>query len=94
MYLLSGPERPDRWQWRRDAYVRINSAERVGMPTFRAVRMEQEVVEVPKSEVVVALSLSEPAVVTRAHFEKDLAVHQQSEKFDTRKIVLSTEPFD
>jgi hypothetical protein len=45
------------------------------MPTFRAARMEQKIMEVPKNEVDVTLGLSEPAVATSADFEKDLAIH-------------------
>src|ERR1700730_3752208 len=56
--FLSGPAGPHGRQWRNDAGIRINSAQGVGVPAFRAARVEQKIVKVPKNEVVVALGRS------------------------------------
>ena len=55
------------------------------MPAFRAARVEQKIVKVPKNEVVVALGLSQ-AAASSVDLEKDLAIHQQSEKLDPRVL--------
>ena len=92
--LLSGPAGPHRRQRRNDARIRINSAQRVGVPAFRAARVEQKIVKVPKNEVVVTLGRSEATVAGGVDLEKDLAIHQQGEKLDPRKTVLPAELFD
>ena len=60
----------------------------------RAARVEQKVVKVPKNEVVVTLGRSQAAVASGVDLEKDLAIHQQGEKLDPRKIGPPTEPSD
>ena len=90
----SGPAGPHRRQRRNDASIRINSAQRVGVPAFRAARVEQKIVKVPKDEVVVALGRSKAAFAGNVDLEKDLAIHQQSEKLDPRKTLLPAELFD
>ena len=92
--FLSGPAGPHRRQRRHDTRIWINPAQRVGVPAFRAARVEQKIVKVPKNEVVVTLGRSEAAVASGVDLEKDLAIHQQGEKLDPRKTVLPTEPFD
>ena len=64
------------------------------MPAFRAARVEQEIVKVPKHEVVVALGGAQAAVAGGVDLEKDLAIHQQGEKLESRKTVLPAELFD
>src|SRR5580704_2783062 len=56
--FLSGPAGPHGRQRRNDAGIRINSAQRVGVPAFRAARVEQKIVKVPKNEVIVTLDRS------------------------------------
>ena len=63
------------------------------MSTFRATRVEQKIVKVPKNEVVVTLGQAGACVSSVLYLEKDLAIDQQGEKLDPRKPVLSTEPF-
>src|SRR5580704_7005616 len=92
--FLSGPARPHRWQRRNGAGIGINSTQRVGMLAFRAARVEQKIVEVPKNEAVVTLGWPLATIVGSIDREKDLAIHQQGEKLDTRKAVLSTELFN
>ena len=77
-----------------DTRIWINSAQRVGVSAFRAARVEQKIVKVPKNEVVVTLGRSETTAASGVDLEKDLAIHQQGEKLDPRKTVLPTEPFD
>ena len=50
--------------------------------------------KVPKNEVLVTFGRSETTAAIGVDLEKDLAIHQQGEKLDPRKTVLSTEPFD
>src|SRR3984893_10557594 len=92
--FLSGPAGPHGRQWRYDASMRINSAQRVGVPAFRAARVEQKIVKVPKNEVVVALGRSKASFAGNVGLENDLAIHQQSEKRDPRKTVLPTQLFN
>src|ERR1700731_2547491 len=92
--FLSWPARPHGRQWRNGVSMQINSAQRVGVPAFRAARVEQKIVKVPKDEVVVALGRSKATFAGNVDFENDLAIHQQSEKLDPRKPVLPTELFD
>jgi len=72
----------------------IKPAQRVGLSAFRAVGVEQEIVKVPKHKVVVALGRTEALVVRCIDPEKNLAIHQQREESDSRKIVLPPEPAD
>ncbi len=74
--------------------MRINSAQRIGVSAFRAARVEQKIVKVPKNEVVVALRRSQATVAGGVDLEEDLAIHQQGEKLEPRKTVLPAEPFD
>src|SRR5580704_7917010 len=90
----SGPAGPHRWQRRNDASIRINSAQRVGVPAFRAARVEQKIVKVPKDEVMVTLGRSKATFAGNVDLENDLAIHQQCEKLDPRKTLLPTELVD
>ena len=82
--LLSSPRRPHRRQRRRATDMRISSAKRVGLTTFRTARMKQQVMKVPKDEVVIALVLPKAAVL--GGLENDLAVDQECEQFDSGKV--------
>src|ERR1700686_3138730 len=64
------------------------------MSAFRAARVEQKIVKVPKNQVVVTLGRPEVTVASDVDLEKDLAIHQQGEKLDPRKTILPTELFD
>ena len=66
--------------------MRINPAQRVGVPAFRAARVEQKIVKIPEDEVVVAFGRAKDFVAGRVDLEEDLAVEEQSEKLDPRKI--------
>ena len=79
-----------RRQRRNDADIRIDSAQRVGVPAFRAARVEQKIVKVPKSE---ARGRPRPAkaAFAGADLEKDLAIDEQGEKLDPRKTLLPTQ---
>ncbi len=72
----------------------IEPAQRVGLAAFRAVGVEQEIVKVPKSQVVAALGRPQPVAAGGVKPEKDLAIHQQSEKLVARKAVLPPQPAD
>ena len=90
---LSGPAWPHRRQWSYDARIRSNRAQRVGVPALRAARVEQQIVKVPKDEVVVALARSQ-AAVAGIDLEQDAAVQQQREQLEPRKIFLRAQPPD
>ena len=64
------------------------------MPALRASRVKQKIVKVPKNEVLVTLGRSETTAAGGVDLEQNLAIHQQGEKLDPRKAVLSTELFD
>src|SRR5579862_4490473 len=64
------------------------------MAAFRAARMEKKIVKIPKNKVVIALGSSEAAVAGNIRLEKDLAIHQQGEKFSPGKTGLPAELFD
>ena len=72
----------------------IKPAQRVGLPAFRAVGMEQKIVKVPENEVVVAFRRPKAVAAGRVDFEKNLAVHQQGKKLKPRKAVLPPQPAD
>ena len=91
--LLSGPAWPHRRERSHDTRIGIKPAQRVGVSTFRATRVEQKIVKVPKNEAGVTLGQA-ARVSSGLYLEKDLAMDQQGEKLDPRKPVLSTEPFD
>jgi hypothetical protein len=74
--------------------MRIKPTQRVGLSALRAVGVEQEIMKIPKHEVVVALGRPEALVVRGVDPEKDLAIHQQRKETDSRKIVLPPEPAD
>src|SRR5450631_2639099 len=92
--FLAGPARSHRRKRSYRAGMGIKPAQRVGLSALRAVGVEQEIVKVPKHEVVVALGRPEALVVRGVDPEKDLAIHQQREETDSRKIVLPPEPAD
>ena len=71
--------------------MRIDSAQRIGVPTFRAARMEEKIVKVPKNEAVIALGQSKPTFAGGIDLEKDLAIDKQGEKLDPWKVVLPTQ---
>ena len=74
--------------------MRKNPAYRVGVPPFRASRMEQKIVEVPKSQVVIALGQPGCLPLALSVFRSDLAIRQQGENLDPRKTVLLPELSD
>src|ERR1700752_3779457 len=90
--FFSGPAGPHRRQRRNDAGMRINSAQRVGVPAFRAARVEQKIVKIPKNEIVI--TLGRPKAAAGVDLEKDLAIEEQGEKLEPRKIVVPTQLFD
>ena len=92
--LPSRPGRPYRRRRSDDADIRIKSANRVGVPAFGAARVEQKIVKIPDDEVVVAFGGAEDFVAGRVDLEEDLAVDEQSEKLDPRKIRAAAEPLD
>src|SRR5262249_5506181 len=51
--LLAGPAGPYRRKRSYKTRIRKSSARRIGVPAFRAARVEQKIVEVPKNEMVV-----------------------------------------
>ena len=63
----------------------------VGMPSFRASRMEQKIVEVPKSQIVTAFD--EPGILStgRIRLQKQLAVRENGENVNPRKPFLLPE---
>ncbi len=82
------PSGPHRRQRRNGAGMGINSAHRVGVAASRAARVEQKIVKIPKNEIVIALGRSKAAAASSVDLEKDLAIEEQSEKLEPRKIVL------
>jgi hypothetical protein len=56
--------------------------------------VEQEIVEIPENEAVVALGRPQAAVGGRIDLEKDLAVHQQGNKLNPTEAVLPTQLSD
>ena len=63
------------------------------MPAFRATRMKEKIVEVPKDEVPVALIDPQP-VAPGIGLEKDPTVEEQSEKLGARKVILPAQLLD
>src|SRR5205823_9712533 len=92
--FFSRPAGPHRRQRRNGAGMGIYSAQRIGMPAFRAARVEQKIVKIPKNEIVIALGRSKAAAASSVDLKKDLAIEEQSEKLEPRKIVLPTQLFD
>ena len=92
--FLAGPAGPHRRQRSNHAGIWIKSAQRVGLTTCRAAGVEQEIVKVPKNEIVVTFGPPQAIVASGVDLEKDLAIHQQGKKLDPRKTVLPTQPFD
>src|SRR5580693_6571837 len=72
----------------------IHSAQRVGVPAFRAARVEQKIVKIPKNKIVIALGRSKAVAAGSVDLDKNLAIEEQGEKLETRKIVLPTQLFD
>jgi hypothetical protein len=91
---LSRPSGAQGRQWRNHSDIRIGSAQRIGVPTFRAARVEEEVVKVPKNEAVIAFAQSKLTFAGSADLEEDLAIEEQGEKLDSWKTLLPTQPFD
>jgi hypothetical protein len=50
------------------------------VPAFRAARVEQKIVKVPKHKVIGTLVRPKATVTEIVDLEKDLAIHQQSKK--------------
>src|SRR5215471_5917448 len=92
--LLPGPAGPYGRQRRYDSRILINAAQRVGVPSLGAARVEKEIVKVPKDQIAVALGLSKAAVAAGVNLEKDLAIQQQAEKLDPWESAQQTELFD
>ena len=57
------------------------------MAAGRAARVEQQIVKVPKHEVMIALDGSEVAVAGGIDLEKDLAIRQQGEELNPGTIL-------
>src|SRR5580704_8812713 len=74
--------------------MRIGSTERISVPTFRAARVEEKIMKVPKSEAVVTLGQSKPTFASSADLEKDLAMEEQGEKLDPWKTLPLAQVFD
>ena len=89
--LGSGPRRANGRQRSDRVRVRISAAQRVGVAALGAARVEHKIVEVPQHEGVVALG--RPQAIAGG-LEKDLAVDEQREKLEPRKILLPAELFD
>src|SRR5450631_1892742 len=85
--LFAGPTGPHCRKWRKDTGIGINAAERIGVPAFRAARMKEKIVEVPKDDVPVALLDPQP-IAPGIGLEKDPTVEEQSEKLEARKVIL------
>src|SRR5262249_5016666 len=73
--------------------MRINTANRIGMPALGAARMEEEIVKVPKDQIVVAFRRSQAFIAAR-DLEENLAVDQKAEKLDTGEARLAADIFD
>src|SRR5262249_56045772 len=83
--LLSWPAGPHRRERSHDTCIGVKSTERVGVSAFRAARVEQKIVKVPKNEIVVALGQSGTPVGSTFDLEKDLAIPQHPDKPYSRK---------
>src|SRR5262249_31196114 len=92
--FLSGPTRSYRRRRRYRAPIGINSAQRIGMSTFAAARVEQEIVKIPEHELIVALRPTWSPPTRGVDLEQDSAIQQQAEKREPRKAVLSSQLFD
>src|SRR5262245_59677530 len=92
--LLSWPAGPHRRERSHDTRIRIKPAQWVSVPAFRAARVEQKIVKIPKNKVLVTFGRSKASFSSSLYFEKDLTIDQQGKKLDPRKSVLPTEPFD
>ena len=64
------------------------------MPPFAAARVEQEIVKIPKHQIVVALGDPRAAVASGIHLEQNLAIKQQSEELEPGKRVLPAQLLD
>jgi len=64
------------------------------MAAFGATRMEHKIVKVPKHQIVVALGRAQAMVPGSINLEKDLAVQQQREQFQPRKVILQPQLAD
>jgi hypothetical protein len=56
--------------------------------------VEQKIVKIPKNEIAIALGRSKAAAASSVDLEKDLAIEEQGEKLEPRKIVLPAQLFD
>ena len=63
------------------------------MPALRATGVEQEIVKVPKNQIVIAL-VGPEAAAPRIDLEEDLAIDQQGEKLSSWKNSPLAELFD
>src|SRR5262245_7058124 len=88
--LFTGPAWPDRRQRRNDIHIGVSSARGIGVPAFSAACVEEKVMEVPKSQVVVALVASEALLAGGIPLEQNLAIHQQGEKIKSDASIPST----
>src|SRR5580704_4411098 len=79
------PRRPHR-RWRlADTDIRVGATQRIGVPAFGAARMENEVVKIPKNEIVVALGRAKTLVAGCADLKKDVGVDEEAESFGPRE---------
>ena len=64
------------------------------MAAFGAARMEQEIVKIPKHEIIVALVAAQPLAVSGCDLEENLALKEQSEERIAREVRLPAQRFD
>ena len=67
----------------------INSAHRVGVPAFRAARVEQKIVKIPKNEIVIALGRSK-GLAGRVALE--IIERQPQQPAEQMQVELGVEP--
>src|SRR5580704_12995323 len=92
--FVSLPRRPHR-RWRlADTNIRVGAAQRIGVPAFGTARMENEVVKIPKNEIVVALGRAKTLVAGCADLEKNVGVDEEAESFGPREPGLQAQVSD
>ena len=74
--------------------MRIDPAERIGLPPLRGVGVEQKVVKVPHHEVVVAFGRPQAFACAGVELEQDLAIEEKRQNLGARKTLLLPEPAD
>src|SRR4029077_17851647 len=82
---FSRPCWPDSWRKRHETRIGIEPAERIGLPSFRAARVEQKIMKIPKDEIVVTLRPAQVSGFAGFDLEQNLAIQEKREKFDSGK---------